>query len=127
MILADKLLRGASPQRVTEQPELPEPWFQKLYFIKERYCIMAEARPREEKIAALEKEIEAKKAQIQRLKNLEKEKERKARTKRLIEIGKAVENALGGLVEKEDLPALKVLLVELLENAEHKENKNQTD
>ena len=53
--------------------------------------------------------------------------ERNIKTRRLVEIGKAVEATLGGPVEKEDLPALKVLLVELLENAEHKENKNQTD
>ena len=70
----------------------------------------------EEQIKALEekeKTIKARKQQLQDalpicccLRAKEKEKERKARTHRLIEIGGAVESVLGRPIEKEELPKL---------------------
>lgn len=47
-----------------------------------------------------------KKARLDALRHRENEKERKARTKRLIEIGASVESVLGRPIEKEDLPKL---------------------
>lgn len=67
---------------------------------------MAEARPTEERIAELDKKIEQIKAQKKAILQREKQAERKARTKRLIEIGGAVESVLGQPIEKEDLPKL---------------------
>ena len=88
---------------------------------------MAKPRPIEERLAELEARKNKLEQQKKKLLSEQSKRERNIKTRRLVEIGKAVEAALGGPVEKEDLPALKVLLVELLENAEHKENKNQTD
>ena len=48
---------------------------------------MAEARPTEERIAELDKKIEQIKAQKKAILQREKQAERKARTKRLIQIG----------------------------------------
>lgn len=67
---------------------------------------MAETRPTEERIAELDKKIEQIKAQKKAILQREKQAERKARTKRLIEIGGAVESVLGQPIEKEDLPKL---------------------
>lgn len=67
---------------------------------------MAEARPTEERIAELDKKIEQIKAQKKAILQREKQAERKARNKRLIEIGGAVESVLGHPIEKEDLPKL---------------------
>lgn len=53
-------------------------------------------REKKAKLVAQEKKLLAK----------EKEQERKARTKRLIEIGGAVESVLGKPIEKEDIPKL---------------------
>ena len=88
---------------------------------------MAKPRPIEERLAELEVRKNKLEQQKKKLLSEQSKRERNIKTRRLVEIGKAVEATLGGPVEKEDLPALKVLLVELLENAEHKENKNQTD
>lgn len=57
---------------------------------------LADLEKRKESIIAREKQLLAKK----------KEKERRARTKRLIEIGAAVESVLGRPIEKNDLPNL---------------------
>lgn len=60
----------------------------------------------EERIAILQKRQEQLKAQEKALKAKQAQAERKARTKRLIEIGGAVESVLGQPIEKEDLPKL---------------------
>lgn len=60
---------------------------------------MAEQKSSEERIAELDKRIEQIKAIIQR----EKQAERKARTKRLIEIGGAAESVLGRPFQEGDL------------------------
>lgn len=76
------------------------------------------AKSTDERIAELEKSIQSKKAQLKRLRNLEKEKERKARTKRLIEIGGVVEHVLGKPVTADDLPKLQAALEFLEKNKE---------
>lgn len=60
----------------------------------------------EERIAELQKLQEQLKAKEKALKAKQAQAERKARTKRLIEIGGAVENVLGCPIPKEDLPKL---------------------
>lgn len=60
----------------------------------------------EERIANLQKRQEQLKAQEKALKAKQSLAERKARTKRLIEIGGAVESVLGRAIEKQDLPKL---------------------
>lgn len=67
---------------------------------------MAEKRTVEERIAELQKRQEQLKAQEKALKAKQAQAERKARTKRLIEIGGAVESVLGNPIEKQDLPKL---------------------
>lgn len=70
----------------------------------------------QERIEKLEKQNQENIAKIKRLKNLEKEAERKARTKRLIEIGAVLEHVLGKPIEKSDLPALQFALETLEQN-----------
>lgn len=60
----------------------------------------------EERIAELQKKQEKYKAMERALKARKTQDERKARTKRLIEIGGAVESVLGKEIKKEDLPKL---------------------
>lgn len=60
----------------------------------------------EEKIAALNKRLEQLKAQKKAILAKQKLSERKARTKRLIEIGATVESVVGYPITKEDLPKL---------------------
>lgn len=60
----------------------------------------------EERIAKLQKRQSQLKAQEKALKAKQSQAERKKRTKRLIEIGGAVESVLGQPIEKEDLPKL---------------------
>lgn len=60
----------------------------------------------EEQIADLQKRQAQLKAREQKLKAKMKEQERKKRTKRLIEIGAAVESVLGEPIPKERLPLL---------------------
>ena len=67
---------------------------------------MAEKKPLEERIAELKKRQAQLKAQEKALKAKQSQAERKARTKRLIEIGGAVESVLGSPIEKDDLPKL---------------------
>ena len=67
---------------------------------------MSEIRSAEERIAELDKKMEQIKAQKKAILQREKEIQRKARTKRLIEIGGAVESVLGHPIEKEDIPNL---------------------
>ena len=68
---------------------------------KERYYTMAEARPTEERIAELDKKIEQIKAQKKAILQREKQAERKARTKRLIQIGAEVEAVCGEITDLE--------------------------
>lgn len=67
---------------------------------------MAEKKTVEERIAELQKRQEQLKAQEKALKAKQIQAERKSRTKRLIEIGGAVESVLGKPIEKQDLPKL---------------------
>lgn len=67
---------------------------------------MAEKKTVEERIAELQKRQAQLKAQEKSLKAKQSQAERKARTKRLIEIGGAVESVLGSPIEKENLPKL---------------------
>ena len=67
---------------------------------------MSEIRSAEERIAELDEKMEQIKAQKKAILQREKEIQRKARTKRLIEIGGAVESVLGHPIEKEDIPNL---------------------
>lgn len=60
----------------------------------------------DERIEDLKKKQDQLKAQERALKARKSLQERKARTKRLIEIGAAIENVLGRPIEKEDLPKL---------------------
>jgi uncharacterized protein (DUF2267 family) len=66
---------------------------------------MAE-RTSEERIAELDKRIEQIKAQKKAILAREKQAERKARTKRLIEVGATVESVLGRPIEQDELPKL---------------------
>ena len=68
---------------------------------------MAEPRPTEERIAELDKKIEQIKAQKKAILQREKQAERKARTKRLIQIGAEVEAICGEIT---DIEALKEYL-----------------
>lgn len=64
------------------------------------------------RISELQTKISQLKAQEKALKARKTEQERKARTKRLIEIGATVESVLGRPITKEDLPNLKRFLQE---------------
>lgn len=66
-----------------------------------------EKRSLDERILELQEKQKQLKAQEKSLKNKQSQSERKARTKRLIEIGAVVESVLGKPIEKEDLPKLK--------------------
>lgn len=74
---------------------------------------MASKKSYDERIDDIQKKMEQLKAQEKALKKRASEEERRKRTKRLIEVGGAVESVLkkslgeyAGLIEKEDLPAL---------------------
>ena len=71
----------------------------------------------EQRETAAKVKIDAIRAEKRRLQNREREKERKARTKRLIEIGAVMEHVLGRPIEHGDLPALQ----EAVEQFEHAE------
>lgn len=62
---------------------------------------MSEPRPTEERIAELDKKIEQIKAQKKAILQREKQAERKARTKRLIQIGAEVEAFCGEITDLE--------------------------
>lgn len=62
---------------------------------------MAEARPIKDRIAELDKKIEQIKAQKKAILQREKQAERKARTKRLIQIGAEVEAICGEITDLE--------------------------
>lgn len=64
---------------------------------------MSEQKTSEERIAELDKRIEQIKAQKRAIIQREKQAERKARTKRLIEIGGAAESVLGRPFQDNDL------------------------
>ena len=71
----------------------------------------------EQRETAAKVKIDAIRAEKRRLQNREREKERKARTKRLIEIGAVMEHVLGRPIEHGDLPGLQ----EAVEQFEHAE------
>lgn len=62
---------------------------------------MANSRPTEERIAELDKKLDQIKAQKRALQNRAKAEERKARTKRLIQIGAEVEAFCGEITDLE--------------------------
>lgn len=66
----------------------------------------------DEKIADLQKRQEQLKAKEKALRAKKSQEERKARTKRLIEVGGAVESVLGSPITKEDLPKLIAFLTQ---------------
>lgn len=80
---------------------------------------MAEKKTVEERIAELQKRQEQLKAQEKALKAKQSQAERKARTKRLIEIGGAVESVLGNPIEKNDLPKLIAFLKQQEERGQY--------
>lgn len=67
---------------------------------------MAEKRSIDERLEELQRKQEQLKAKERALKAKKVQSERKARTKRLIEIGASVESVLNAPIEKEDLPKL---------------------
>ena len=73
--------------------------------------------------AAAKAKIDAIRAEKRRLQNREREKERKARTKRLIEIGAVMEHVLGRPIEHGDLPALQEA-IEQLEHTKDEQGRN---
>lgn len=77
-----------------------------------------------EQRAKLQEKIAALQAQEKKLAAKEKEKERKARTKRLIEIGAVVESVAGHPIEKEQLEKFKWWLTKHLEKPAEKESQS---
>lgn len=69
-------------------------------------------------IEQLDEDIAKLKKRKQRLINQEKQKERKARTRRLIQIGGAVESVLGHPIDEKDIP----LLIKFLKTQEDRGN-----
>ena len=72
--------------------------------------MVAEKRSIDERISELQEKQRQLKEQEKKLRAQQSQAERKARTKRLIEIGATVESVLGNPIEKEDLPKLKNFL-----------------
>ena len=70
----------------------------------------AEKRSIDERISELQEKQKQLKEQEKKLRAQQSQAERKARTKRLIEIGATVESVFGKPIEKEDLPKLKNFL-----------------
>ena len=70
----------------------------------------AEKRSIDERISELQDKQRQLKEQEKKLRAQQSQAERKARTKRLIEIGATVESVFGKPIEKEDLPKLKNFL-----------------
>lgn len=70
----------------------------------------------DERIEKLEEKKEQLNQQVKQLKARKSQEERKARTKRLIEIGASVESVLGRPIEKDDLPNL----IKFLEDQENR-------
>lgn len=66
----------------------------------------------DERLLELQQQIEKLKKKEKLIKARQNEMERKARTKRLIEVGATVESVLKRPIEKEDLPKLKMFLEE---------------
>lgn len=66
----------------------------------------------DERLLELQQQIEKLKKKEKLIKARQSEMERKARTKRLIEVGATVESVLKRPIEKEDLPKLKMFLEE---------------
>ncbi len=71
---------------------------------------MATRKTSEEQLAEIQKKMAQLKAKEKQIKARHSQEERKARTKRLIEVGATVESVLGRPIEKEDLPKLKAFL-----------------
>jgi len=72
--------------------------------------MVAEKRSIDERISELQEKQKQLKEQEKKLRAQQSQAERKARTKRLIEIGATVESVLGKPIDKEDLPKLKSFL-----------------
>ena len=72
----------------------------------------------DERIAKLQEKQKQQKAQEKALRARQSQEERKIRTKRLIDIGAAVESVLGHPIEKEDLPNL----IDFLQQQEQRGN-----
>ncbi|MCI9577129.1 MAG: relaxasome subunit MobC [Clostridiales bacterium] len=72
----------------------------------------------DERIAKLQEKQKQLKAQEKALRARQSQEERKIRTKRLIDIGAAVESVLGHPIEKEDLPNL----IDFLQQQEQRGN-----
>ena len=72
--------------------------------------MVAEKRSIDERISELQEKQRQLKEQEKKLRAQQSQTERKARTKRLIEIGATVENVLGKPITKDDLPKLKSFL-----------------
>ena len=70
----------------------------------------------EERIEKLEEKKEQLNQQVKQLKARKSQEERKARTKRLIEIGASVESVLGRPIEHDELPKL----IDFLESQERR-------
>jgi len=70
----------------------------------------AEKRSIDERISELQEKQKQLKEQEKKLRAQQSQAERKARTKRLIEIGATVESVLGNPITKDDLPKLKSFL-----------------
>lgn len=81
----------------------------------------------DERIAELDKRQEQLQARKKKLLAQKNQKERKARTKRLIEIGASVESVLGKSIEKEDLPKLINFLKEYRVSFSKAMEKNETE
>ena len=77
----------------------------------------------EQRETAAKVKIDAIRAEKRRLQNREREKERKARIKRLIEIGAVMEHVLGRPIEHCDLPALQEA-IEQLEHTKDEQGRN---
>lgn len=80
-----------------------------------------------EQRAKLQEKIAALQAREKTLAAKEKEKERKARTKRLIEIGAVVESVAGHPIEKEQLEKFKQWLIKHLEKPIEKESPSKAN
>ena len=80
----------------------------------------------EQREAAAKVKIDAIRAEKRRLQNREREKERKARTKRLIEIGAVMEHVLGHPIEHGDLPALQEAIEQLRQQLESEKQRPLT-
>ena len=81
--------------------------------------MVAEKRSIDERISELQEKQRQLKEQEKKLRAQQSQTERKARTKRLIEIGATVESVLGKPITKDDLPKLKSFLEQQEERGQY--------